>query len=52
LVNLSAIGILGISRGGELSHFPYADRSDVYQRDAGTGMGSADEIAAFRHVAR
>src|SRR6266702_6040516 len=24
-VNLSAIGIVGISRGGELSHFPYAD---------------------------
>lgn len=24
-VNLSAIGITGISRGGELSHFPYAD---------------------------
>ena len=25
LVNLSAIGITGTSRGGELSHFPYAD---------------------------
>src|ERR1044071_3245694 len=24
-VNLSAIGIVGTSRGGELSHFPYAD---------------------------
>ncbi|HEX3996518.1 MAG TPA: hypothetical protein VHX39_35565, partial [Acetobacteraceae bacterium] len=24
-VNLSAIGITGTSRGGELSHFPYAD---------------------------
>ena len=24
-VNLSAIGIIGTSRGGELSHFPYAD---------------------------
>ena len=24
-VNLSAIGITGVSRGGELSHFPYAD---------------------------
>src|SRR5262249_11834348 len=24
-VNLSAIGIAGTSRGGELSHFPYAD---------------------------
>jgi len=24
-VNLSAIGIMGTSRGGELSHFPYAD---------------------------
>jgi dihydroorotase len=24
-VNLSAIGITGISRGGELAHFPYAD---------------------------
>jgi dihydroorotase len=25
-VNLSAIGIVGTSRGGELSHFPYADQ--------------------------
>jgi len=25
LVNLSAIGITGTSRGGELRHFPYAD---------------------------
>ena len=24
-INLSAIGIVGTSRGGELSHFPYAD---------------------------
>ena len=24
-VNLSAIGITGVARGGELSHFPYAD---------------------------
>jgi len=24
-VNLTAIGIVGTSRGGELSHFPYAD---------------------------
>jgi dihydroorotase len=33
-VNLSAIGIVGTSRGGELSHFPYADPRAAHARSA------------------
>ena len=55
-VNLSAIGIVGTSRGGELSHFPYADpegcaRTISENPDLAIGVSSAMGRAWFGNTA-